>query len=448
MKRCLWLCLLSSGVCADEENLSKITFDGQYRGRLDMYNGVNKAAYGDQSIDVKGKVRGKSNDRLYLQQLIAGFTYVPSDNWEYKLYMYDSRAWGSSLKGEDFTINAGTADAYKMDYYNDHLELFTAYVRYKNLLDSGVSLTVGRQKLGYGDRRVFGPGEWKNTMGWLWDAVHFSYKHEKNFIDGWYGQTRIISPDDFSLIEKHRYQGVGIYGHYEGDLLNIEPFAAWKNPLYHTTLPYEDFYYGGGRVYKEGSGWIVDMTGVQEIGHSGDKHVDAYGYVLKAGYQWDTRYTPKVMAGITYASGDKNPYDAQITTFTSPYGMNDGPYYGRADIVIWSNIRDVEASFSTMIVPDLRVELGCHRFNLADPNDKWYEFGYTNKPGNSYTHLGDEIDLIANYRINESFSWLGIVSYFQSGDFIRKNNIAQNNASKIFLQFEYRFATKNKNSNN
>jgi hypothetical protein len=94
------------------------------------------------------------------------------------------------------------------------------------------------------------------------------------------------------------------------------------------------------------------------------------------------------------------------------------------------------------------VELGCHRFNLADPNDKWYEFGYTNKPGNSYTHLGDEIDLIANYRINESFSWLGIVSYFQSGDFIRKNNIAQNNASKIFLQFEYRFATKNKNSNN
>lgn len=220
---------------ASEINQPNIIFEGQYRGRLDIYNGVNKAAYGDNSIDAKGKTRGKSDDRIFLQQFIAGFTYLPSSFWEYKLSMYDSRSWGSSLAGQDFTVNRGTPDEYSMDYYDDHLELYTTYVRRKNLYDSGITLTLGRQKLGYGDRRVFGPGEWGNTMGWLWDALHFSYKQDKNFIDVWYGQTRTKAPDDFSLIEKHRYQGIGIYSHYETDPIVIEPFFCLEK----SAVPYD-----------------------------------------------------------------------------------------------------------------------------------------------------------------------------------------------------------------
>lgn len=442
MRFAVWSVWLGILVFAQSAAPSSMTFDGQYRGRLEFYDGVNKAAYGDESIDAKGKIRGRSADTLYVQQLIAGITYIPSSEWEYKLYLYDARAWGSSLGGDDFAVNQGTPDQYLMDYYDDHHELYTTYVRRKNVWNMPLTLTLGRQKLGYGDRRVFGPGEWGNTMGWLWDAAHFSYKEGKNYIDGWYGQTRIKAPDDFSLFEKHRYQGIGIYGHYETDPVVVEPFFAWKNPLHHETLPYQDFYYAGIRLFREGIGWNVDVTGVKEFGHSGKKTVDAYGYVAKGGYRWDTPYQPKVSTGITYASGDKNPNDATVQTFTAPFGMNDGPYYGRADIVIWSNIKDIEAGIEAKILPDLDALIGVHRFYLADENDKWYEFGYKNNPGNHSTHVGDEIDLTLDYKAGSSLRVLGIVSYFQPGDFIRTNGIARNDASKIFLQFEYRFSSK------
>lgn len=421
-----------------------LVFDGQYRGRMDIYNGVNKSAYGNASIDSKGNSRGEPDDSIYLQQIIAGVNYSPSALWEYKLYMYDSRSWGSSLGTQDFLVNKGTSDEYTMDYYNDHFELYTTYARRKNLFDTPLTLTLGRQKLGYGDRRVFGPGEWGNTMGWLWDALHLSYKQDKNFLDIWYGQTRTKAPDDFSVLEKHRYQGIGVYGHYETDPIVIEPLFAWKNPLYHTTLPYENFYYAGSRFYKEGLGWNTDITAVKEFGYSGNKTVNAYGYVVKAGYQWDAPSHPKLTAGYTYASGDKNSNDLEVGTFTTPFGMNDGPYYGRADIVIWSNIKDIETALNVNVLPNLNGEIGFHRFSLADAQDKWYEFGYKNKSGNSYTHIGDEVDVSLNYRVGNTLTLLGIVSYFKPGDFIRKNDIGQSDASKIFLQVEYRFSTKEK----
>lgn len=440
-RRCSLCALGLLGAVVMNATASEILFDGQYRGRMDIYNGVNKAAYGDASIDARGNVRGESEDRIYLQQLIAGVTYTPSPEWEAKLYLYDSRSWGSSLQSADFWVNPGTSDAYVMDYYDDHHELFTTYLRRKNLFDTDLTLTVGRQKLGYGDRRVFGPGEWGNTMGWLWDALHLSYKEGNNFIDGWYGQTRVKAPDDFSLVEKHRYQGVGIYGHYEGIALRGEPFFAWKNPLYHDLLPYEDFYYAGGRLYKDSFGPVFDATWVREFGRSGEKTVDGCGYVIKGGYRWDTLHEPKVLVGITYASGDSNPLDDRIETFTTPFGMNDGPYYGRMDMMIWSNIKDLEATLSASVLPGLHAEIGVHRFSLADPNDKWYEFGYKNKPGNRYTHLGDETDLTLSYRATPTLTLLGIASYFWAGDFITGNAIAQNDASKFFLQFEYRFSS-------
>ena len=102
----------------------KLTISFQYRGRFDIYDGVNKLAYGDDATDAKGNVRGESDDSIYVQQIITGFTYKPNDNWTLKASLYDARSWGSSLDANDFVKNPGTADKYLMSFYDDHLELF------------------------------------------------------------------------------------------------------------------------------------------------------------------------------------------------------------------------------------------------------------------------------------------------------------------------------------
>ena len=51
----------------------------------------------------------------------------------------------------------------------------------------------------------------------------------------------------------------------------------------------------------------------------------------------------------------------------------------------------------------------------------------------------DEVDLIVKYNLTSSVDLLGIYSYLNAGDFITKNDIAQNDASKTFLQFIYKW---------
>ncbi len=432
----------------EKHSKDDLYISGHYRGRIDSYKGVNKIAYGNEAIDAQGNVRGKANDTIYLQQIIAGITYTPSKAWELKAYMYDSRSWGSSLDANDFIKNPGTVDEYTMSYYDDHFELFETYIRKHNFLSKKMTLTIGRQQLGYGDRRIFGPGKWGNTMGWLWDAGHLSYKDKKNFIDLWYGQTRIKDSDDFSIIKKHRYQGVGLYSHFEMGNVTLEPFGAWRNNLYSDVTPTENLYYSGARLYDLSEGVIFDTTFVKEFGSIDDsvgrKSVDAYAYVLKVGYKFSNRFEPTFSLGYVYASGDKNPNDDKKETFSAPFGANDGLHYGRMDVMVWSNMEDIQAKMSLKPLKNLKVQLEYHHFNLAEANDKWYFFGYKNNPGNNYTKIGDEVDLIVKYKVTEHIDLLAIGAYLKAGDFITKNDIAQNDASKLFLQFMYKFKTTTK----
>ncbi|MGB3960920.1 MAG: alginate export family protein [Sulfurimonas sp.] len=421
-----------------------LVFNGYYRGRIDSYDGVNKLTYGDAAIDAKGNVKGVSNDTLYLHQILAGFTYLPAMNWEIKAYMYDSRSWDSSLQADDFLANKGTADEYGASYYDDHHELHETYIRKYNFLTSGLTFSLGRLNLEYGDRRIFAPGAWGNTIGFFWDAAHLSYAVDKNFIDVWYGQTRTIAPDDFSIVEKHVYQGAGIYSHYEKDAFKIEPFAAWRNGLFHEVKPYEKAYYAGARTYDESIGFIYDATYIKATGRYGEKDIDAYAYVAKAGYYFDDTYKTHFTLGTLYASGDTNPNDTTKGTFETPFGSKTGPNYGRMDIMIWSNMRDYQAMYWMNPTKKLSLKAAFHNFSLAEPTDSWYTFGYKNNPGNSYTEIGNEYDLTLKYTATDNLSFTVIGTYLDAGDFITKNNIAQNDATKLFFQFVYKFSTQRK----
>ncbi|MBU1657645.1 alginate export family protein [bacterium] len=438
--------LLSEISVSGEETQEKVSdnliFDGYYRGRFDIYSGVNMLAYGDASINSKGNIKGSSNDTIYLHQIVAGFTYTPSADWEIKVYMYDARSWGSSLKPDDFTKNIGTSDEYGASYYDEHFELHETYLKKHNFLTKELTFTIGRLQLEYGDSRIIAPGVWGNTIGFLWDAAHLSYKQEKNFVDVWYGQTRTKDADEFSLVNKHQYQGIGLYSHYEKSNLNFEPFAVWRNTLFHDTVANENAYYYGARSYDESPGFVYDATFAKEIGSNGDLEIDAYGYALKVGYQFDNVYKSKFTIGSIYATGDKNPTDSKKQTFATPFGAITGPHYGRMDIMVWSNMKDSQAAFSFKPTKELLLETAYHRYELAEANDKWYPFNYANLPGNNYADIGDEYDVTLKYKATNNLDFTAIWTYLNAGDFITKNDIAQNDATKMFFQFLYKFSSK------
>jgi len=435
------LFFIALGTMVEAVRAGELSFDGQVRERFETLDGLNKKAYGNHSIDATGKTKGDSDDRLLLQRIIAGFTYKQNEHISYHLHMYDARVWGWSLDHNDFVKNRNTADEYVMDPNEEYFELHDANIEINDFFINRLSAKLGRQTIWYGDKRIFGPGGWGNSIGWLWDAGRFSYKKQGNFIDAWYGQTKTKDPYSFSMFHRHAYQGVGLYSHYritrDGA---IEPFFAWKNNLFHHVTLEENLYYYGARLYEEDfHGLNCDFTYVGENGDIGDNTVAAYGYVAKVGYRFkNIPMRPNIVLGRVFASGDSNPGDSTIRTFTRPFGSTAGEHYGRMDIMFWSNLVDNQVNLYLDPVEKVHVKLAYHNFFLDEPEDTWSYYKYKNLPGNSYTHLGEEFDFQLKYDYSRSLAFQFIYAYFDAGDFVT-HNVEDNDTHRLFLQCTYRF---------
>jgi hypothetical protein len=421
----------------------QLSFDGELREQFQIWEGLNKKTYGDQSLNPKGKKTGNSNDRLWLQRFIFGFSYQ-SKPVTAKIHLYDARVWGWSLNQNDFIKNKGTADEYVMDPYEEYFDLFDGYVDIR--LNENLSLRTGRQKIWYGDKRIFGPGSWGNAIGWLWDAARFSYKKERHFFDIWYGQTKTKDPESLSLFTKHAYQGVGIYSHYQfAQKGAIEPFFTWKNALFYNDNKQEDSYFFGLRIYDQDfHHFNYDVSAVKETGvfHqrlSPDLNIDAYAYVFKLGYTFKTLPSqPKLVIGRVYASGDNDLENNKITRFSRPFGSTDGTHYGRLDAMFWGNMIDNQINLYLKPHPKLDLKIAYHRFYLAEKADQWRYYKYQ-VPNNQYTHIGDEMDWVLKYNYSKSLQFQCVYAYLNAGRFITDNQIAQNDAFRFILQIQYQF---------
>jgi hypothetical protein len=439
----IWLIATSLIPPALAEKAEKLSFDGEIRERFEIWDGLNKKAYGDQSLNFKGKKTGNADDHLWLQRLIFGLTY--QSKWvTAKIHLYDASVWGWSLEQNDFIKNKGTGDEYVMDPYEEHFDLFDGYL--ETQFNKHLSLRAGRQKIWYGDKRAFGPGSWGNSIGWLWDAALFSYKKERHFFDIWYGQTKTKDPESFSFTSKHAYQGVGIYSHYQfAPKGAIEPFFTWKNALFYNSGKQEDSYFFGLRFYDQDfHQFSYDISGVKETGafHQREKvdlDINAYAYVVKLGYIFKALLLqPKVVIGRVYASGDNTPDNDEITSFTRPFGSTDGTHYGRLDAMFWGNMVDNQMNLYLKPHPKWHLKIAYHRFYLAEKEDQWSYYKYK-VPNNQYDHIGDEIDVVLKYNYSKSLQFQCIYAHLNAGNFITENQIAQNEASRFMLQLQYKF---------
>lgn len=436
----LFLYLLSAVILI---HAGEFTFDTSLRERVEMLDGFNKKAYGESSIDAKGNIVGKHDDTLLLQRFTFGLHYI-TNAVDCDIVLYDARSWGSSIPFSAFEVNRGTPYAFVMNSYNEYAELSEAAVTFKHLWSDHLSLKVGRQDIVYGDKRIIGPGEWGNSIGWLWDAARFSYKLDGNFVDGWYGQTRTKDPEKFSLINKHLYEGAVLYSHFKTTEQGaIEPFYVYKHnriPLIKSdTKVFEYLNYTGVRFYeKDYHGFNFDATYSREFGTYNGKNVDAYGYTVKAGYRFkDLALKPNIVIGRIYASGDNNPVDDTFGRYSTPFGSTDGSHYGRMDIMSWSNMEDNQVNLFLYPSDNMSLKLSYHDFNLANANDKWAYFGYKNKNGYLDTKLGDEYDTQLYWHLTKNIKLSLIYGYFKAGSFV-KHNVEDNDAQHLFLQFEYR----------
>ncbi|MEF3191853.1 MAG: alginate export family protein [Campylobacterales bacterium] len=392
-----------------------------------------------------------------MQQIIAGVTYTPTQDITVKFNIKDSRTYGWSLSQEkagNENLWKDQTTGYVMNPNEEYFEVNDAYIEAKNLLTPGLKATIGRQSISYGDKSMFGPGEFDNTGRWRWDAVRVGYSWQKNFVDVWYGGTKIHDPDSQSFPDEHEFKGLGVYGHFTTTATGaIEPFYARKSSTssnYSGTSSTKkgkvEHRWVGLRVYDDNLfNFYYDITYAKQSGHQSDVDTDAYGYAAMVGYHFKTLpMKPKVDYTRVYATGEKGGLsDGVQSQFDYGFGANDW-VLGWMNLVSWQNIIDNEFKVTFKPTDKITVLADTHFYKLEEAQQGMTTLGKIGSTGPSkglYDEVGQESNLEIRYQYNKDLQVRAWYCYFQPGDVIKNDTSkgATNNASWMALQLLYKF---------
>lgn len=424
---------------------STLSVGANVRLRYEFQDDFNQQYYGDNPR------RGSQDDGFLLGRFQAGIEYWPVENIHFSLWMQDSEAWDNALSDSAFYN-----DTFGMENNpnKDRWELGDAYVEINKIAGLPLSCKGGRQKIAYGDKRVFGPGEWGNTGRWVWDATRLSYKCSRGFVDVYYGRTVLHDSDRFSLIHRHGFESVGVYGSYElpGYLFHsiVEPFFMTKadgHDRYKSETGRKGdlkTYYGGLRSFRsDWRGFDYDFTIVGQGGDYSDDEVKAYGYHLLLGYMAKRlQCKPRLSIEYSFASGDSDPYDGDHETFDGGFGAKD-LMYGRMNLFSWENLKDAQINLEASPRDRLSLKAEFHTFWLADKKDAWYlnKREYRDRTGKSGDEVGKEFDIVATCRLSENNEVQCGFGHFWPDEFA-KSQASRTQANWVFFQWQYKISEK------
>ena len=420
----------------------KLIFGTNIRFRYEFQDNFNQKYYGDNPG------RGSSDDGFLLGRFRAGFDYYPTDKIHLVLWMQDSEAWDIALPDGAF-FNGKFGREHNPN--KDRWELWNTYLKIKDLFGLPLTFKGGRQRIFYGDKRVFGPGEWGNSGRWIWDAANLSYSFERGFIDAYYGRTMIHEPDKFSLHHRHGFESGGFYSHFDlpGNI-GLEPFFMTKKDDHNRytggdgTIGDFDSYYLGLRSYMKGfKGFDYDVTFISQQGDFSDDDIEAYGYHLLIAYAFkDMTFKPRVSIEYSYASGDDNPTDGDYETFDGAFGARD-KMYGRMNLFHWKNIKDAQINLELRPKKWIHIKAEFHKFWLAEREDAWYlnPRAYRDNSGRSGNKLGREFDIVACFNLPKGNQIQCGYGHFWPDEFVKKQ-ASSKQADWIFFQWTYKYSLK------
>jgi hypothetical protein len=150
----------------------------------------------------------------------------------------------------------------------------------------------------------------------------------------------------------------------------------------------------------------------------------AGAFIAEVGYQLpDVWAKPWLRTGVNFASGDSDRTDGDRNTFFNILPTNH-MYYGYADQLAFSNLIDLLVQLKLSPTPKLGVELAFHQFWLSTKNDYRYSgsgayakdsLGYSRSVSNGSNNVGQEIDFVVNYKVNQHLGLMAGVAHLFGG---------------------------------
>jgi hypothetical protein len=389
------------------EKAKLFSIGGTYRLRGESLDGFNIRAFGTgiQEDFLLSRLRLETDLRL-------------TPHFHIHAQIQDAEAFGLSFSDEDFAEGNNP--------YHDPFDINQLYFEYWPV--KTVGLKIGRQPISYGDRRVFGPGDWGNTGRYAWDAVRIEVD-TKSFSSHWLvGRFVLHDPDRWPNAHAGRPTAYASYNTIKNLPFNLDLFYVYKHDgsgLIKGERGAGDFssHTTGFRIEGQGRRWDYSAMVVNQFGRWGPDNIRAHGFTLSLGYTIDARWKPHLIAQYVLGSGDMNPTDGIHGTFDGIFSGADTVVYGWMNLFFWQNLREFRVDLILAPAKTLTLRGEYHLIGLDEAKDAWYFPGKALRrdiTGSSGRLLGHEVDITVRKKIS---GWLEILSgacFFLPAEFVKK----------------------------
>lgn len=317
--------------------------------------------------------------------------------------------------------------------------------------DVPLTLRIGRQELFYGVQRFVSPLDWSNDRR-RFDGVKLFYEGEAWNVDAFWTRPLPIDLEDgldhkpdqwdetsdffglYVTYKKIPYHVLDLYYfglNNRGDLLNANGRIGDRT-----------LHMIGSRLHGEIGPWYYDTELAGQFGTFAGDNIQAWAWAIDAGYTFlDVPWKPRLGAGFDFASGDRNPDDGQHQRFDHLYPLGHS-WLGYIDITARENIVHGELSFSVKPRDNLAVRLAYHDFWLAQERDGLFNVGGAlsrrDPDGGSGKHVGREVDLTIDWRVDRHQTVLLGWSHLWDGTFLNETGDA-GQQDFIYAQYKVQF---------
>lgn len=338
---------------------------------------------------------------------------------------------------------------------DDHFDLRQGYVEIADYERVPLGLTLGRQRVNYGERRLLADPNW-NQLGRTFDGVKLRWQRGK-FAADLFAARPVQSKDEvfndsdaadnlFALYTTNSFvpwQETDWYWIYRdkgddqpdlGPTNRIDPRGAWNGPAQriHTL--------GTRWKSKPGAlhGWDYLLEAAYQWGEvwEGDRSspgLDHHAAALSAsgGYTFArAAWKPRLGLEYNFATGDENPADGKSESFQNLFPGNH-VLYGHLDVFGWRNLHNLRVQVNVKPVKAIDIELSYHAFWLDETSD----YGFLNNgistlrtrtpDGRDVRTIGagrfagHEVDLFVKWNVAEHLTVDFGYNHFFAGEYLR-----------------------------
>lgn len=402
-----------------------ITFDEHFNTRFEIRNNNN---------DFNSKVNGPQDSDWLITRFRLGALFQVNQWFKFYLQGQDIREIGGKRPN-----NVGIFGADGDDYF-DLLQGWAAIGDENH----GLSLRAGRQGWNYGNQRLLGNPQWKNSTI-VWDSIKLHYQASSWFMDLFSGSPVSFlknKPNTSDYFNVHEPRNAVVTGAY----FSSAALIPWQSST--------DFYLlnymankapviagppigavGNTNVWTLGTLWKGDLKKLHnwdyemeldlQFGQAGGLAQQAFAGHWAVGYNFQDPWKTRIGFQYNYASGDGNAADGKTTTFQNLFPGNHA-LYGFMDTTAYANLSNPQLNITLQPTEKLKVTFDAMAFFNATNSDAWYGANTTTavRPLNaaatsaSSKYRGAEFDINAWYKINPHVTLQAGYAMFLAGSYL------------------------------